>query len=143
MPGTLSTDDAHAFLDSRPGWITLTTLGRDGYPHSVPIGYFRLGDEVFIGCRHPTQKTRNVERDPRVSLLIESGSTMGDIKGLLIQGDADVITDDAERLRLAREAARQRGTADADLPMQPAPGGAYIRVRPRRLISWDYGKSGG
>lgn len=142
MPEALTTDEAHAFLDSRPGWITLTTLGPDGYPHSVPIGYFRLGDEIFVGCRHPTQKTRNVERDPRVSLMIESGSTMSDIKGLLVQGDADVITDDAERLRLAREAARQRGVLDAELPAAPSPGGAYIRVRPRRMISWDYGKDG-
>lgn len=142
MPAALTTDEAHAFLDSRPGWITLTTLGRDGYPHSVPIGYFRLGDEIFVGCRHPTQKTLNVERDPRVSLMIESGSSMQDIRGLLVQGDADVITDDGERLRLGREAARQRGVADADLPTAPAAGGAYIRVRPRRMISWDYGKDG-
>ena len=139
-PGALNREEGHALLDSRPGWITLTTLSPNGYPHSVPIGYFRLGDEIFIGCRHPTQKTRNVARDPRVSLLIESGSTMRDIKGLLIQGDADLVTDDGERLRLAREAARQRGVADAELPAQPAPGGAYIRVRPRRTISWDYAK---
>lgn len=142
MAGKLTAEEANAFLDSRPGWVTLTTLGRDGYPHSVPIGYFRLGDEIYIGCRHPTQKTRNIERDPRVSVLIESGSTMADIKGLMIQGDADIVTDDAERLRLAREAARQRGVAEADLPDAPAPGGAYIRVRRRRVISWDYAKEG-
>lgn len=142
MPAALTTEEAHAFLDSRPGWITLTTVGRDGYPHSVPIGYFRLGEEIFIGCRHPTQKTRNVERDPHVSLMVESGSSMQDIKGLMVQGDADVITDEVERLRLAREAARQRGVADAELPTAPSAGGAYIRVRPRRMISWDYAKDG-
>ena len=140
MPASLTDDEANAFLDSRPGWITLTTIGASGYPHSVPIGYFRVGDEIYIGCRHPTQKTRNIERNPRVSLLIESGSTMADIRGLMIQGDADLVTDDAERLPLARAAARGRGVSEAELPSSVNPGGAYIRVRRHRVISWDYAK---
>ena len=59
----MTTEEAHAFLDSRPGWIILTTFDRNGYPHTIPIGYFRLGDEVFIGCRDGTQKLKNIERD--------------------------------------------------------------------------------
>jgi nitroimidazol reductase NimA-like FMN-containing flavoprotein (pyridoxamine 5'-phosphate oxidase superfamily) len=106
----------------------------------VPIGYFRRGDEIFMGCRHTTQKTRNVERNPKVSLLIESGSSMQDIKGLLIQGEASVVVDDAERLELMREAARQRGTTQEELPSEASAGGAYIRVRRHRVISWDYAR---
>ena len=86
MVAELTTEEAHAFLDSRPGWIILTTFDRNGYPHTVPIGYFRVGDEVFIGCRDATQKIRNIERNPKVSLLVESGSTMADLKGLMLQG---------------------------------------------------------
>lgn len=141
MPGSMTPAEVHAFLDSRPGWIVLTTIGRDGYPHSVPIGYFRLGNEVFMGCRANTQKTRNIERNPRVSLSLEAGSTMADIKGLLIQGDARVYTDPADLLRLGREAARKRGVPEAGLPTEARPGSAYIGVTPRRVITWDYGKS--
>ena len=140
MPGPLTDAEIEQYLDSRPGWIMLTTIGRDGYPHTVPIGYFRLGDEIFMGCRHPTQKTVNVERNPKVSLLVESGGSMQDIKGLMIQGEADIVVDDDERLELMREAARQRGTAEDDLPTEPSAGGAYIRVRRHRLISWDYAR---
>ena len=140
MPGQMTKDEAHAFLDSRPGWIALTTLSRDGYPHTVPIGYFRLGDEVYIGCRADTQKLKNIERNSRVSLMIESGRTMGDIKGLMIQGDAQVLTAPDDLLRLGREAAKQRGTPEDQLPTEARPGAAYIRVVPERYISWDYGK---
>src|SRR5581483_1598601 len=128
LPAALSREEWHAFLDSRPGWIVLTTLGRDGYPHSVPIGYFRLGDEVYMGCRADTQKLKNIDRDPRVSLLLESGRTMADIKGVMIQGDAAVLTEPADLLRLSREAARLRGTPPDQLPTEPRPGAAYIRV---------------
>ena len=140
MPATLTVDEAHAYLDSRPGWIILTTIGRDGMPHTVPIGYFRLGDDVYIGCRAGTQKVKNIERNPNVSLLVQSGGSMRDIKGLMIQGTAMVFTDPADTLRLSREAAKARGAADADLPTEARPGTAYIRVQPKRMISWDYAR---
>jgi nitroimidazol reductase NimA-like FMN-containing flavoprotein (pyridoxamine 5'-phosphate oxidase superfamily) len=137
----LTHEEAHAFLDSRPGWMILTTFDRNAYPHTVPIGYFRLGEEIYMGCRDATQKTRNVERNPKVSVLIESGATMADLKGLMLQGDADVVRDDAERVRLGREAAKQRGLPEAEWPTEARPGSAYIRVRPVRSISWDNAKA--
>lgn len=141
MAAAMSRDEVHAFLDSGPGWIVLTTIGRDGYPHSVPIGYFRLGNEVFVGCRDKTQKVLNARRNPKVSLSIEAGHTMSDIKGVLIQGEATVYTAPADVLRLSREAAHQRGVPDSDLPTEALPGSAYIGVRPAKVISWDYAKS--
>jgi len=142
MPAAMTNDEINSYLDSKPGWIVLTTLSREGYPHSIPIGYFRLGDEIYMGCRAGTQKLKNIERNPRVSLLVESGSTMQDIKGVMIQGDASVITAPDEVLRLMREAARLRGTPEDQLPSEPRPGAAYIRVVRRKAITWDYGKYG-
>jgi nitroimidazol reductase NimA-like FMN-containing flavoprotein (pyridoxamine 5'-phosphate oxidase superfamily) len=142
MPAAMTNEEINAYLDSKPGWIVLTTLSREGYPHSIPIGYFRLGDEIYMGCRAGTQKLKNIERNPRVSLLVESGSTMQDIKGVMIQGDASVVTAPDEVLRLMREAARLRGTPEDQLPTEPRPSTAYIRVVRRNVITWDYGKNG-
>ena len=72
--------------------------------------------------------------------MVESGTTMGDIKGVLIQGDADLVTEPAEVLPLLREASRRRGTPEDELPTEARPGVAYVRVRPRKVISWDYSK---
>ena len=132
--------EVHAFLDAKPGWITLTTMSANGYPHSIPIGYFRLGDDVYLGCRAGTQKLKNIERNPKVSLSLEAGRSMGDIKGVLLQGDAVVYTDPENLLRLAREAARLRGVPEAELPAEARPGAAYIRVTLRKVISWDYSR---
>ena len=141
MAVPMTDDEIRAFLDSRPGWIALTTLGRDGFPHTVPIGYFRDGDAIYMGCRAGSQKTKNVERSPQVSLMLESGSSMGEIKGLLIQGHASVVHDDAARvLELSRESARRRGTPESELPAEADPDSAFIEVRPARYISWDYSK---
>jgi nitroimidazol reductase NimA-like FMN-containing flavoprotein (pyridoxamine 5'-phosphate oxidase superfamily) len=142
MAVRLTDEEVQAFLDAKPGWIVLSTIGPNGYPHSVPIGYFRLDDDIYLGCRDGTQKVKNIARNPKVSLTLESGSTMQDIKGVLIQGDATVYTDPENVLRLSREAARLRGVAEAAWPQEPRPGVAYIQVTPRRVISWDYSRDG-
>lgn len=130
--------EVRAFIDSRPGWIALTTLSKDGYPHTVPIGYFRVDEDLYIGCRARTQKTLNVARNPRVSLMLEAGTTMAGIRGVIIQGDAEVIEEPARLLELARAAARWRGLPESQWPVEPSPGAAYIHVTPRKVISWDY-----
>ena len=140
MPAKLTRDEVNAFLDSRPGWIALTTIGKDGFPLTVPIGYFRVDDDVLIGCRAGTQKIRNIERNPKVSLMLESGGTMQDIKGVVIQGGATVVTAEEELLSLSREAMKRRGVPDAQLPTSPPSGAAYIRVTPVKYLSWDYSR---
>lgn len=138
MPRRLSLEEAHAFLDSKPGWIALTSIGPDGYPHTVPLGYFRLGTEILLGVRAHTRKLRNIQQNPKVSLLLESGRTRQDIKGLMVQGTAVIHDDPADTRHYAREAARLRGTPEEELPTEARPGAAYIRVTPVRYRSWDY-----
>ena len=139
MPGSLDIDEFDAFLDGKPGWIVLSTIGPDGYPHSVPLGYFRDGDRIYCGCLDGSRKIRNIEQNPRVSLLVEDGSTMSDIKGVMIQGTARVHRDPDSVLSLMRKGATQRGVAEQDLPTASRPGSAYIEVEIERRISWDYG----
>lgn len=131
-------EESDAYLDRREEWAMLTTIGRDGYPHTTALGYFRIGDDVYLGMRDGTQKVKNVERNPKASVLVTGSRASGEIRGVMLQGDATLIRDDAERLQLARAAARQRGVAEADLPSEMAPGGVYLRLSPRRRISWNF-----
>jgi nitroimidazol reductase NimA-like FMN-containing flavoprotein (pyridoxamine 5'-phosphate oxidase superfamily) len=143
MPVPLTKDEAYEYLDTKPHAIILTTIGRDGFPHSVPIGYFRFGEDIYVGGRAGTQKIKNAQRNPRVSVLLETGGgTLRELKGLMVQGEAEVITEPKEVLVLMREVARQRGTPEEKLPAEPRPGTAYIRIKPRRFISWDYSREG-
>ena len=116
MPRELTLQEAQEFLDSKPGWIMLSTVGPDGYPHTVPLGYFRLGDEILMGVRGGTKKLRNIQANAKVSLLLESGGTMKDIKALMIQGTATLHDDQKETLHYAREAAKQRANSTCSRP---------------------------
>jgi len=138
MPRKLSDQEIAAYLDSRPGWAILSTVDDDGFPHSVPLGYFRLGHDIVMGVRDGTHKVANVESNPHVSVLLEDGSSMADIRGVMLQGRARIVRDHSEALELAREGARARGVPESEWPTEPRPGAAYIRMTPVRTRSWDY-----
>ncbi len=141
MPRKLTPEEVQQYLDEKPGWIVLTSIDPDGYPHTVPLGYFRVGEEIYLGTVAGSRKIRNIRREPRVSLMLESGSTMNDIKGVMLQGHATVLDRPEDVLEASRAGARARGVPEADLPTEPSPRANYIRVVPIRTISWDYSGS--
>ena len=130
----LTEDEIFQFLGQKKHWIILTSLDEDGFPHSVPMGYFVLDGDICMGCKPATRKVRNIERNPKVSLLLESGRGTHELIGVLIQGYATVVRDRQELLTIKQSAARQRGE---DPPASIAEGFVYLRVRPHRTISWD------
>ena len=124
-----------SLLERKDRWIVLSTVGPDGFPHAVPIGYFFFENRILMGCRDNTQKVRNIERNPKVSLLWENGRGEDDLIGVMFQGHARVVRNSDERLAIRREACRQRGEKPPESP--PAPGSVYIEVSPSKTISWN------
>ena len=140
MPGRMTEEEVESFLDSKPGWMMFTSIGQDGYPHTVPIGYFRDGNRIFMGCRDNTQKVVNIERNPKVSLSLEDGTTMQDIRGVLLRGDAQVVREDEERLVISRLAAKLRGAPESEWPVSASAGSVFIKLANFSVVSWDYSK---
>lgn len=126
------------YIEGAPGWMSLSTTGHDGYPHTVPIGYFVSNRLIYLGCLDFTQKVKNIERNPKISLMLESGTTMGDIKGVLIKADAEIVRRDEDRIAISRLAALLRGSSESDLPASVRPGSVYIKATPANIVSWNY-----
>lgn len=134
MSTSLTQTEIQQLLGKKDRWVALTTLGPDGYPHTVPIGYFLTDGRLVMGCRDGTQKVKNIERNDRVSVLWENGRGQDALIGILFQGRARVVRDDQERWDLKVEACRQRGE---DPPGRPVPGSVYIEITPTKTISWN------
>ena len=137
---SMTEEEIEAYLDSKPGWAAFTSISANGYPHTVALGYFRDGTALVMGCRDGTAKVNNVERNPKASAMLESGSTMADIRGVMLQGDATVHRSPEEVLHFMREGARRRGVPDDKLPTRAREGSVFIRLTPVKTISWDYSK---
>jgi nitroimidazol reductase NimA-like FMN-containing flavoprotein (pyridoxamine 5'-phosphate oxidase superfamily) len=130
----LSAEEIKEILNKKERWVALTTTSPNGYPHTVPIGYFLVGESLVMGCRDGTQKVKNIERDPRVSVLWENGRGKDSIKGVLFQGNAQIVRDPKERMELKTEACRQRGE---EPPGELSDGAVYIKVTPVKTITWN------
>jgi PPOX class probable F420-dependent enzyme len=133
--------------------IIICSLDPHGYPHPMPM-WFGVEDDgaVVMTTFTKSQKIRNVERDPRVSLLVESGTVYSELRGVVIYGKAELVRDKEQVLDiLARVSAKSAGGAgNAPDPgalrtalMATVPKRTGIRIRPERVVSWDHGKLGG
>ena len=131
----MTPDEIRSALSARDRWVVLSTLGPDGFPHSVPVGCFLWQDRVIIGCRDGTQKVRNIEREPRVSVLWENGRGEPTLQGVLLRGHARVVREPSELLEFKRQACQLRGEAPPDQP--PPPGTVYLEITPSKTVSWN------
>src|SRR5438552_4416423 len=143
----LTPEERQAYLrDSHT--IILSTLDRQGYPHSVAMWYVVDPDgTVLMTTFAKSQKALNLRRDPRCSLLVESGRKYKDLKGLLVRGRATLEADTERVLDLLERVHEKynRGPAAGlrDAMRHQASKRVLIRVRPERVSSWDHRKLGG
>jgi PPOX class probable F420-dependent enzyme len=119
----------------------VATLGPDGAIHIVAMWYTMRGTSAVFWTYAKSQKVRNLERDPRISGLVESGDTYDELRGVELIGAAGLITAYDEVLELGREIYAKYAARS-----EPAELGAVaakrvgIELRPERTISWDHRK---
>jgi PPOX class probable F420-dependent enzyme len=112
----------------------MVTLNRDGSPQVTCVWIGLRDGEIVSGHLGRYQKIRNVERDPRVSLSIETANVndMGLKEYLVVHGDAYVT--DGGGAELLQELAYVYLGPDVKFPpMDDPPAGCVLHVVPRRL----------
>ena len=131
--------------------LIIVSNGRNGYPHPMPMWFERDGD----GCLYCTtfgksQKVLNWRRDPKATLLVETGEEYAELKGIVIYAHTDII-DDAEQVvetLLAINVAGQE-LDEAELARRReavryrANKRVLLKFTPERYLSWDHAKLGG
>jgi pyridoxamine 5'-phosphate oxidase family protein len=113
-------DTERAYLAGQP-LGRLSTLGPDGAPQTRPVGfgYNTESDTIDIGGHNlvTSRKYRNIEADPRVSIVIDdlASTSPWSPRGIEIRGIAELIFAD---------------------PLRPGFESARIRVHPARILAW-------
>ena len=128
----------------------VSSLGPRGWPHSMPLWYVPRDGDVWIYTYAKSQKVRNLERDPRATVLIETGHEYGELRGLMVEAEAEIHRDletvyglaEQLTLRYAEGLESVEGDAKAALEAQ-ARKRVAIRFRARRTATWDHRKLGG
>jgi PPOX class probable F420-dependent enzyme len=92
----MSEAEVAAFLDEQRT-LAVATIGRDGWPHVMPLWYVVRGGECWAWTYAKSQKVCNLERDARCTLQVEAGTTYVELRGVMakcaaaIHRDPDVV----------------------------------------------------
>lgn len=142
----MSEEERAAFL-ARARTAAFSTIDPWGYPHTVAMWFAMEGDCPVMTTYAKSQKARNVERNPKVAFMVEEGETYDTLKGILIRGEAELVRDfDYAVAVLKRIHEKMLGAlvpAVEEAMRKQAQKRVVVRIRPRRVSSWDHSKLGG
>ena len=126
-------DSARAVLES-PALAHLVTLNRDGSPQVSVVWVGLDGDDVVSGHLREQQKLRNVRRDPRVALTLETQVTnsLGLREYLVVHGRGTIEEGGAPEL-LQELAYTYLGPDVRFPPMLDPPPGFRLRIAVERI----------
>ena len=144
----MTPEEIRVYLASQPRVIVVSN-GPDGLPHPVPM-HFGIDeqDRFIITSFAKSQKVRNIERDPRAALLVESGVTYHELRSVIAYATAEILRD-----RESVIAGMQKIRSDQPPPIVPTVSMSeqirasvakrvVIRFTPFRYVSWDHSKLG-
>jgi PPOX class probable F420-dependent enzyme len=138
-----------ALLDSERVAV-VTSIGPRGWPHAMPMWFVPDDDRMAIWTAAKSQMVRNLERDPRATVLIETGHEYSELRGVMIEAEAEIQRDLEDVFPLAEELTLRyadgidslQGDAREALRAQAAKRVA-IRFAAIRTATWDHRKLGG
>jgi PPOX class probable F420-dependent enzyme len=87
---TMFSETVREFLQ-KPLLARMSTLGADGYPHTVPVWFMLDGEEIVVISVRKTRKVGHIKADPRGAIMI--GGDVQDGTGYLIKGDFQIEED--------------------------------------------------
>ena len=140
------TDDEVSELLAGARSITMATVAADGRPHLVAMWFALIDGDIWFETKAKSQKAVNLRRDPRITCLAEDGAAYEDLRGVAIEGTAEVSDDPDLLWRIGVNIfERYYGPYSDDLaPMVQAMLNkrVAVRVHPDRTRSWDHRKLG-
>jgi PPOX class probable F420-dependent enzyme len=126
---------------------TMATVLPNGRPHLVAMWYAVLDGEIWFETKAKSQKAVNLRRDPTVTVMIEDGLTYDTLRGVSIDGTAEIVDDDPDLLHRVGVSVWERYTGPYTDEMKPfveqmMNNRIAVRVVPSRMRSWDHRKLG-
>jgi pyridoxamine 5'-phosphate oxidase-like protein len=155
----MTEEEVHAFLDEQMV-MQCATIGPRGLPHMVPLWYVpdltpnppRAAEPPASGLAlrgwtyAKSQKARNLERDPRATLGIETGVEYQELRGVMLECDVVLERDTEKVAEHGMELVDRYGGGAPEMKelfREQARKRVGLTFVPSRVVSWDHRKLGG
>ena len=129
--------------------MNVAEYGPDGWQHLTALWYVMRGADPWCWTYAKSQKVKNLERDDRATVLIESGHEYSELKGVMLKTHARIECDTEKVLDFAGELfAKYQGGDPADAGMREGMRGqaakrVAIRFEVVETVTWDHAKLDG
>ena len=141
----MTDEEIESFL-ARSRTATLATRSATGSVHLVAMWYALLDGEIWFETKAKSQKAVNIRRDPTVSVMVEAGDTYDTLRGVAVEGRAEIVDDPDTLLRVGISVwERYNGEYSEEVKPfvdQMMNKRVAVRVVGERTRSWDHRKLG-
>ncbi len=133
---TLNPEEIRALL-ADPHYAIVTTLGRDGYPHTTPVWYLPEPEGTLTFLIEPQSvKARNIRRNPRISVLVTRNGPPD--MWVMLRGEAEIDDSDLEdqMLRVSQRYQGEKAGAEYAAAWSRPLNFIAVTIRAPRVTAW-------
>ena len=140
----MSDAEIGAFIEAQKS-LQVGTLERDGSIHLSTLWFAVVDDRIVFETYTKSQKIRNLQRDPRITVLLEDGDVYEELRGVMIKGTATLVDESESVSAMALEVLGRNQPEVPEAAREEAARFMSTRrtvviVEPTRTISWDHTK---
>ncbi|NYJ01127.1 PPOX class probable F420-dependent enzyme [Nocardioides thalensis] len=142
-------DDEVAAMLAENLKVQVASNGPDGVPHLTTLFYIVRDGKIAFWTYGRSQKIRNLERDPRVTALVEDGVDYFELRGISIQGRAEIVRDydgifsigsEVATRMLGAESFEALGDFGRETVEKQATKRVAVVIHPEKVATWDHRK---
>ena len=128
--------------------LQVATINKDGTPHLSTLWFDVVNGEIVFETFTKSQKIKNLQRDNRISCLLEDGLVYEKLRGVQINGVAELVDSPDQVHQLAKGVmARNNPEIPSEALDEVAKAMSAKRtavvVKATKVVSWDHQKLGG
>jgi nitroimidazol reductase NimA-like FMN-containing flavoprotein (pyridoxamine 5'-phosphate oxidase superfamily) len=144
----LTEDEVLGLLDDNLK-VQVAANGHDGVPHLTTLFYVVRDGKIAFWTYGRSQKIRNLERDPRVTALVEDGVDYFELRGVSITGRAEIVRDYDQIFEIGSavvtrmlnaESFEALGDFGRETVEKQATKRVGVIIHPEKVASWDHRK---
>ena len=139
----MTAEERDDFLDGERT-CRVATVGTDG-PHVTALWFVWDGQAVWLTSIVRSQRWTDVQRDPRMTVLVDAGEGYAELRGVEIRGRAQPVGE------VPRTGQPNESLVEPERRFGAKYGGgafthdgrhAWLQVIPDKIVSWDFRKLG-
>ena len=143
----MTEEEVTQFIASQKS-LQVATINKDGTPHLSTLWFDIVNGEIVFETFTKSQKIKNLQRDNRISCLLEDCLVYEKLRGVQINGIAKLVDSPDQVHQLAKGVmARNNPEIPSEALDEVAKAMSVKRtaviVKATKVVSWDHQKLGG